>query len=174
MRLKKNFLCLIIAAAALFSFAGCSDTSAEDAALNQQLIGGWVPLIDSNYTADENGNTLSFTVYEFTGSITKIHQVSASVIYSNLINEYEITDGKFKVIVDGKAEFAKIAFAENGDLLWYTDSETIEFRPLTEEEQKEFNVPIGQTLGFEPGASDTSVSTGYMESSDVSLGSLGE
>lgn len=157
---------MIIAAAAVFSLAGCSDTSAEDAALNQRLIGGWVPLVDDYYSADENGNTLSFTVYEFTGTITKVHHISAEVIFSDLVNEYEITEGKFKVVFDGKAEFAKIDFTDNGNLLWYTDAETLEFRPVTEEEVQQFGIPLGQTLGFEPGASDTSVSTGYIESSD--------
>lgn len=166
MRLKRLFLCLIIAAAAVFSLAGCSDTSAEDAALNQRLIGGWVPLVDDYYSADENGNTLSFTVYEFTGTITKVHHISAEVIFSDLVNEYEITEGKFKVVFDGKAEFAKIDFTDNGNLLWYTDAETLEFRPVTDEEVQQFGIPLGQTLGFEPGASDTSVSTGYVESSD--------
>lgn len=155
MRLKKAFLCLIITAAALFSLAGCSDTSAEDAALNQKLIGGWVPLNDAYYSADENGNTLTFTVYEFTGTITKVHEVSTDTISSYFVNEYEIKDGKFKVLVDGKAEFAKIDFTDNGDLLWYTETETTEFRPVTEEEIQEFCIPLGKTLGFEPGAEES-------------------
>lgn len=154
MRLKRAFLCLIVAAAALFSFAGCSDTSVEDAALSQQLIGGWVPLNDDFYTADENGNTLTFTVYEFTGSVTKLHEVSTGRVSSYFVNEYEIKGGKYKVIVNGSAEFAKIDFAENGNLLWYTDTETTEFRPVTDEEVKEFGIPLGQTLGIEPGAEE--------------------
>lgn len=154
MRLKNVFLCLVIAAAAVFSFAGCSDTSVEDAALNQKIIGGWVPLNDDFYTADEDGNTLTFTVYEFAGDITKLHKVSADVIYSYLMNEYKIEDGKFKAIVDGGVAYAKIGFADNGDLLWYTDTETTEFRPVTQEEIDEFKIPIGQTLGFEPGVKE--------------------
>ncbi|MCD7730737.1 MAG: hypothetical protein LUI05_04485 [Oscillospiraceae bacterium] len=153
MKIRNLFLCVIMAA--VFTLVGCSDTSAEDAALAQKLMGAWVPLVDENYTEDEDGNVLSFTVYEFTGYSTKVHIVNVGVVYSYPVNEYTITDGKFKVIVDGKAEYAKIDFSEEGNLLWYTDTETTEFRPLTDEEQSEFGIPIGQTLTFETEEGET-------------------
>jgi hypothetical protein len=139
-----------MAVLALCAFAGCSDSTAvEDAELNQKLIGGWVPLDTSLYEYDEDGNITSYPVYEFTGSVTKAHIVGSPYVSSYVVNEYEIKDGKYKVIVDGVAQYAKIGFTDEGNMLWYTDDEVTEFRPLTEDEIIENGIPIGQAVGDE-------------------------
>lgn len=150
MKLKNIFLCIAAVTVSLFAMTACADTMSDsDKALQQQLIGGWVPLEDSYEQVDADGNVIEFSVYEFTESKTKFHDVSSDSVSSSLINEYTITDGKYKVIVDGEAMYAKISFSDEGNLIWYTDDSEDEFRPLTEEEIEEYNIPIGQAIAEE-------------------------
>ena len=149
MRLKKLFVCAVIIAASVFSMTACSGTSAKDAEIAQKLVGGWVYLNDEDIAYNDDGSLLNFKVFEFTGSSTKIHVVSDSQIMSWYVNDYEIKNQKYTVMVDGKPQYEGIGFNDDGNLVLYTDSTQDEFRKLTDEEIAEYNIPIGQLLASE-------------------------
>ena len=145
MKIKNIIAVVVTLMAAVFCLAGCSkDTSAEDMSLQQKLMGCWVPVNDAEQVVDDEGNIVRFSVYEFTETETRIHLVEMERTESYVINEYSIYNGKYKVMVENTAQFAKIEFGENGNMFWVTDTSRDEFRPLTEEEIKEFGIPVGK------------------------------
>ena len=156
MTLKRTVLCVFIAITALFVFTGCGeDAAAKDAEIKQKLMStAWIPLEDDKAAYDEAGNIVQFSVYEFADTLTKVHIVQASFTNSFKANDYTIKDGMFRADVDGVIRYAKVDFTESGNLLWITDSMTQEFRPITNEEVIEFNVPLGKIMSFEEGWDD--------------------
>lgn len=151
MTLKRTLLCIFIAITALLAFTGCGeDYKAIDAELHQKLMStAWIPLEDDEAAYDSEGNLVQFSVYEFAEKLTKVHIVQASATSTFKANEYTIKEGKFRADIDGVVMYAKIDFNEAGNLLWITDDMTQEFRPITNEEVVEFNVPLGKTMTFE-------------------------
>lgn len=132
--------------------AGCSDSGASseedialDNAIHEQLIGSWVLLGDDNIAYDEEGNMVSFSVFEFTENKTKVHEVGVPNVYSWVINNYSIKDGKYMVVKDGVEMFEGIRFTDEGNLEMFTDTTVDTFRRLTDEEQAEYSIPIGQS-----------------------------
>lgn len=135
---------------AVFCMAGCSSFSEEEnQAIHRQLLGAWVPLNDPELEQDAEGNVLKFSVYEFMETETRYHVVQMEQTSSSVVNEYTITDGKYKVITDMGAQFSGIRFTETGNLVLYTDSSSDEFRPLTQEEIEEFGIPVDRPTLFE-------------------------
>ena len=145
MKLKKILACVITIAAAVFCMAGCGeDTSVQDEALHRQLMGAWVPLNDYELEYDGEGNVVKFSVYEFTETETRYHIVRSDSTYSSFVNEYSISGGRYKVSTEMGPQYAGIKFTETGNLVWFTDDSSDEFRPLTEEEKTEFVIPLNQ------------------------------
>ena len=151
MKIRRIIACMITVMLAVVCMAGCGNgvTAEENEALHQQLMGSWVPLVDPNLEYDEEGKVSKFTVYEFTENETRYHVVEMERTGSELVNNYTISDGKYKVITETGAQFAIIEFTESGNLLWKTDSSTDEFRPLTAEEIEQFGVPVDRPGLFE-------------------------
>lgn len=132
--------------------AGCSDSStsqeenvALDNAIHDQLIGSWVLMGEDNLVYDENGHLIGFTVFEFTEYKTKVHQVGVPNVYSWVINHYSIKDGKYVVDKDGTQMSEGIRFTDEGNLELFNDTTVDTFRRLTDEEQAEYSIPIGQS-----------------------------
>ena len=132
--------------------AGCSGSGASqeegnvsDDALHEQLMGSWVLLGDGNIEYDAEGNMVSFSVFEFTENKTKVHKVEVPNIYSWVVNEYSIKDGKYMVIKDGQSMYEGIRFTDEGNLELFIDATVDTFRRLTDEEQVEYAIPIGQS-----------------------------
>lgn len=117
--------------------AGCSDSgmSEEDMEIHEKLIGAWVPVNDIYAVYDAEGNLAQFSVYEFTGTKTKYHEVKADSVISWVVNEYTIKNGKYRVVFEGKTMVQDISFNEDGNLVLYGDGESDEFRRFTDEEQ---------------------------------------
>lgn len=132
--------------------AGCSDSGASqeegnvsDDALHEQLIGSWVLLGDGNIEYDAEGNMVTFSVFEFTENKTKVHKVEVPNVYSWVVNEYSIKDGKYMVFKDGQSMYEGIRFTDEGNLELFIDATVDTFRRLTDEEQAEYAIPIGQS-----------------------------
>lgn len=137
--------------------AGCSDSgmSEEDMEIHEKLIGAWVPVNDIYAVYDAEGNLAQFSVYEFTGTKTKYHEVKADSVISWVVNEYTIKGGKYRVVFEGKTMVQDISFNEDGNLVLYGDGESDEFRRFTDEEQARYHVPLGQLLNTEEGYAES-------------------
>lgn len=132
--------------------AGCSDgMSQEDIAINEKMMGAWVPVNDIYAVYDADGNLAQFSVYEFTGTRTKYHEVKADSVMSWVVNDYTVKDGKYRVVYEGKTMYQDISFTEDGNLVLSGGGERDEFRPFTDEEQERYHVPLGQLLNSEEG-----------------------
>lgn len=151
MKIRRIIACMITVMLAVVCMVGCGSgvTAEENEALHQKLMGSWVPLVDPNLEYDAEGNVSKFTVFEFTENETRYHVVEMERTGSEIVNNYTISDGKYKVITETGAQFAIIEFTESGNLMWRTDSSADEFRPLTEEEIKEFGIPVNRPDLFE-------------------------
>ena len=144
MTLKRVFVCVAMLITMAVCMTGCVSSTSENEAIHQKLMGAWVPLEDFNQELDAEGNVAKFTVYEFNETQTIYHIVEMEKTFSSLVNEYTISDGKYKVVDQTGVQFAKIEFTEEGNMLWITDSTKDEFRPLTEEEIETFAVPLNK------------------------------
>lgn len=150
MKLKRILFCVIVMMMAVFCMTGCSGFSEEEnQAIHNQLMGSWVPLNDPELEQDAEGNVIKFSVYEFMETETRYHVVQMESTSSSSVNEYTITDGKYKVITEMGAQFSGIRFTDAGNLVLYTDTSADEFRPLTQEEIKEFGIPVNRPTLFE-------------------------
>lgn len=148
----KKITALVLVIALSVMAAGCSDSGASqeegnvsDDALHEQLMGSWVLLGDGNIEYDAEGNMVSFSVFEFTENKTKVHKVEVPNVYSWVVNEYSIKDGKYMVIKDGQSMYEGIRFTDEGNLELFIDATVDTFRRLTDEEQVEYAIPIGQS-----------------------------
>lgn len=151
MKIKRLLVGIVLAAAAVF--AGCSENaeqSAEDAALQQELIGVWFYPDSAQY--DEDGDLTSFSAYQFTENVVKCHDVTDTQIMSYALDEYTIKDGKIIVDNDGQKQYALISI-ENVDgtdhLYWDIDTKTMEFTRMTDEEIEEYSIPADKMLSGE-------------------------
>lgn len=136
--------------------AGCSEgMSQEDMEIHEKLIGAWVPVNDIYAVYDAEGNLAQFSVYEFTGTRTKYHEVKADSVMSWVVNDYTIKDGKYRVVFEGKTMVQDISFNEDGNLVLSGGGESDVFRPFTDEEQARYHVPLGQLLNTEEGYAES-------------------
>lgn len=132
--------------------AGCSEgMSQKDMEIHEKLMGAWVPVHDIYAVYDAEGNLAQFSVYEFTSTKTKYHEVKADSVISWVVNEYTIKDGKYRVVFEGKTMVQDISFNEDGNLVLSGGGESDVFRPFTDEEQARYHVPLGQLLNTEEG-----------------------
>lgn len=147
MKLKKITAYLVAAVLSLFTLTACG-TSEQDQIMTNKLVGGWILADESSFEYDADGNLITIDVYEFTPTQIKYHVASINgAVSSVVVNDYTVSGGKIKVVADGKVQYAKIVFADNGNLLWYTDDSANEFRKITQEEIDTFAIPLGTDAG---------------------------
>lgn len=176
MKIRKILVGIIFAA--VMALTACSDgdtqQSAEDAALQQKLIGVWFYPESAQY--DEDGDLTSFSAYQFTEKVVKCHEVTDSQIMSYLQDEYTIKDGKFIVNTNGQKQYALIEIKEvdgKDHLFWDIDTKTMEFIRMTDEEIGEYSIPVDQLLsgeaeilGIETTAPQTGVVSGTISAAE--------
>ncbi len=151
MKIRKIIACAVVAA--VFMLTGCSENAeqkAEDAALQQKLIGVWLYTDSAQY--DENGDLVSFSAFQFTDQVAKRHDVTDEQIMSYAVDKYTIENGKFTVVEDGRKVYAVIEIKEvdgKDHLFWNIDSGGQEFIRMTEDEIEEYHIPAGDMLSSE-------------------------
>lgn len=149
MMIKKAICVAAAVVMAVLCLTGCGASSVDSEAIHQQLIGAWVLVNDPEVEKDPDGNIVRFGVYEFLETETRYHDVQMAMTNTYPINEYSIMDGKYRVMTEEGVQFSGIRFTETGNLVLYTDTTADEFRPLTDEEIKEFAIPVNKADMFE-------------------------
>lgn len=173
MKIRKILVGMILTAAMALSACAKEETqqSAEDAALQQKLLGVWLYTDSAKY--DEDGNMTSFSAYEFTEQDAKRHDVTETQVTSGVIDKYTIEDGKYTVVENGRKVYAIIEIKEidgKDHLLWNIDSGGQEFVRMTDDEVFDYHIPAGQLLDGEAdilGIETTAAESGSSENASA-------
>lgn len=136
-------------------FTACSKkTSDVDTEINRHLVGAWASNSSSNNYIDDDG-VMHFEIFYFTGSKITCSLGTTEEMMTGEPIDYEITNGKLKVTLNGITQYAKLEFFEGG-MNWVTDDSVIEYTKIPDEALAD--LPLTFELDPEFAAADVSES----------------
>lgn len=144
----KKFLTALIASAAAFTMAGCSDyvMTEKDLAVQKSIEGYWAAGSETGYNIyDADGNPELLMVVEFTDDFKYfLHECYVNegyvMTYDPIIYSFE--NEMFKVDVDGVDSYARISVSDDGQIMkWINDDLTDAYYRISEDEAKELGIP---------------------------------